>query len=45
MGLRIEPEDERRLFSIAQRLGVPLYRTSQSYFDSSLNFELVTAQR
>jgi hypothetical protein len=45
VGLRVQEEVERRLFEIAQRLHVPLYRTSQSYLESSLHFELVTAPR
>jgi hypothetical protein len=45
MGLLVELDVERRLFDIARRLGVPLYRTLQSYLESSLNFELVTSSR
>jgi hypothetical protein len=45
VGLRVQEDVERRLFEIAQRLHVPLYRTSQSYLESSLHFEFVTAPR
>lgn len=42
MGLRVEIQIQRRLFEIAQKLKVPLFRTLPSSTESTLLFESVT---
>jgi hypothetical protein len=42
MGLRVEKQVQRRLFEIAQKLDVPLFRTLPSSTESILLFEPVT---